>query len=331
MNGISRRAACGFDSGDAAVGNWLARRAGGRRQAAESVPGFRFARIQVERIARRLSKIPRSHYNGRAARGPSSKAKTRNTCPVWRTSTRCDVMLLFTRRLKLSGEQLERIKSYCQSGKPIVGVRTASHAIQTWLDLDKEVLGGNYHGHYAEGPRTEIAIVEVAKNHPILAGFQPYRSAGSLYKNEGLAADNEILLPARFPTIPNRSPGRGRTKARDLLHVARPSAGFHRRELSPPAGQCSVLDRGPGATNDQIIVGATIHVNESMAYGVPRRRTSLRAVPLLCGLRLACVAAARAADDGSERCSPTSRPTRRKSRSRSDQGRRLWQRRWRET
>jgi type 1 glutamine amidotransferase len=111
----------------------------------------------------------------------------------------CDVMLLFTRRLKLSGEQLERIKSYCLSGKPIVGVRTASHAIQTWLDLDKEVLGGNYRGHYGEGSETEIKIVESAKDHPLLAGVQPFRSAGSLYKNEGIAPDTQLLMTGKNP------------------------------------------------------------------------------------------------------------------------------------
>jgi type 1 glutamine amidotransferase len=111
----------------------------------------------------------------------------------------CDVMLLFTRRLKLSGEQLERIKDYCLSGKPIVGVRTASHAIQSWLDLDKEVLGGNYRGHYKEGPDTEIEILESAKDHPLLAGVQPFRSAGSLYKNAGLASDCQILMTGKNP------------------------------------------------------------------------------------------------------------------------------------
>ena len=111
----------------------------------------------------------------------------------------CDVMLLFTRRLKLSGEQLEKIKNYCLSGKPIVGVRTASHAIQTWLDLDKLVLGGNYHGHYEVGPETKIAIVDRAKDHPVLAGVRPYRSAGSLYKNEGLSSDDEILMTGAIP------------------------------------------------------------------------------------------------------------------------------------
>src|SRR5438876_3535486 len=39
-----------------------------------------------------------------------------------------DVMVLFTRRLKLQGEELERFKKYCLAGRPIVGIRTASHA-----------------------------------------------------------------------------------------------------------------------------------------------------------------------------------------------------------
>jgi type 1 glutamine amidotransferase len=111
----------------------------------------------------------------------------------------CDVMLLFTRRLKLSGDELERIKKYCLAGKPIVGVRTASHAIQTWLDLDKEVLGGNYKGHYGNDLATEVSIVDAAKNHPLLAGVKPFRSAGSLYKNQGLSGDAEVLLTGAIP------------------------------------------------------------------------------------------------------------------------------------
>src|SRR5262249_2693032 len=111
----------------------------------------------------------------------------------------CDVMLLFTRRLTISGEQLEKIKKYCQSGKPIVGIRTASHAFQNWLALDKEVFGGNYQGHYGTGPRVEVHIQERAKSHPILAGVKPFQSPGSLYKNSGLAKDVEILLTGAIP------------------------------------------------------------------------------------------------------------------------------------
>ena len=53
-----------------------------------------------------------------------------------------DVLLVFTRRLNTTGKELDRFKAYCAEGKPIVGVRTASHAYQNWIAFDKEVLGG---------------------------------------------------------------------------------------------------------------------------------------------------------------------------------------------
>jgi type 1 glutamine amidotransferase len=123
--------------------------------------------------------------------------KTESDLPGLENLDRCDVMLLYTRRLKITGEQLERVKKYCLSGKPIVGIRTASHAFQNWLDLDKEVLGGNYKGHYKEGPLCEVALVD--KAHPILKGVQPFKSVGSLYRNTGHAKDINILLQGSIP------------------------------------------------------------------------------------------------------------------------------------
>jgi type 1 glutamine amidotransferase len=109
----------------------------------------------------------------------------------------CDVALLFTRRLKLSGGELARIKNYCLSGKPVVGVRTASHGIQTWLELDKEVLGGNYKGHWSNDVETQVALVPGEKENPLLRGFAPFVSVGSLYKNEGIAPDCNVLLTGK--------------------------------------------------------------------------------------------------------------------------------------
>src|SRR5688572_2711238 len=54
-----------------------------------------------------------------------------DTLPGLEAIDKCDVVVLYTRRLKLEGEQLERLKKYCTSGKPLVGIRTASHAVQT--------------------------------------------------------------------------------------------------------------------------------------------------------------------------------------------------------
>jgi putative membrane-bound dehydrogenase-like protein len=111
----------------------------------------------------------------------------------------CDVMLLFTRRLTIAGEQLERIKKYCNSGKPIVAVRTASHAFQNWLALDKEVLGGNYQGHYGSNEITQVELIAGAKDHAILSGVKPFKSPGSLYKNSGLPVEREVLLTGKIP------------------------------------------------------------------------------------------------------------------------------------
>ena len=108
----------------------------------------------------------------------------------------CDVAVFFTRRLTIKGEPLEQIKKYAASGKPIVGIRTASHGFQNWLEMDKEVFGGSYGNHYKEGPKTEIKIVG---EHPILKDFKSFASTGSLYKNPMNAKDVTVLLTGTIP------------------------------------------------------------------------------------------------------------------------------------
>ncbi len=107
-----------------------------------------------------------------------------------------DVLLVFTRRVKLDGEQLERFKKYCLAGKPIVGLRTASHAIQTWLEFDKEVLGGNYKGHGPSNVTAKVALNPEAKGHPVLKGVADFESSYSLYTTSPIAKDATLLLTA---------------------------------------------------------------------------------------------------------------------------------------
>ncbi len=170
-----------------------------------------------------FQKYLESHYNARCTRAfIEDEDETR--LPGLENLDDCDVMLLFTRRLNLSGDDLRRIKQYCQSGKPLVGVRTASHAIQTWLDLDREVLGGNYKGHYKNDLATKVSIVESEKDSPVLAGVKPFTSAGSLYKNQGIAADCKVLMTGTSPesTEPitwTRMHNRGRVFYTSLGHV----------------------------------------------------------------------------------------------------------------
>ena len=106
----------------------------------------------------------------------------------------CDVAVIFTRRLKLDEGQVARLKKYCDAGKPIVGIRTASHAFQTWLEFDKDVIGGNYKGHYKENEPAEVKLAQ--GNHPVLNGVSTFPTLGKLYKNPDIAEDVTRLLVA---------------------------------------------------------------------------------------------------------------------------------------
>lgn len=126
-------------------------------------------------------------------------APNEESLPGLENLEQCDCAVFFTRRLKIDGEPLERIKRYCASGRPIVGIRTASHGFQNWLAMDKEVFGGDYGNHYANKLLPQIAIAEGAKGNPILAGVEPYQSSGSLYRNPKIAADTTVLLTGTIP------------------------------------------------------------------------------------------------------------------------------------
>lgn len=111
----------------------------------------------------------------------------------------CDVAIFYTRRLKIDGEQLERVKKYVNSGKPVIGIRTASHGFQNWLEMDKLIFGGDYKNHFGAGPKCQVQIADGAKDHPVLRGVKPFESVGSLYKNPGVAKDVTVLLTGAIP------------------------------------------------------------------------------------------------------------------------------------
>jgi len=104
-----------------------------------------------------------------------------------------DVMIVFARRLKLPAEQMAIIRGHWENGKPIVGIRTASHAFQKDDNdfFDRKVLGGHYTGHYGSEPVKVLPTKEGAA-HPILQGVQPLTSK-QLYRTKELASDTVVL------------------------------------------------------------------------------------------------------------------------------------------
>lgn len=146
-----------------------------------------------------FQKFLEEDYNVRATR---VIRKAEDDLPGLEQLDQCDVAFIFIKRMQLKGEQLQRFKKYVTSGRPIVAVRTASHAVQTWLEFDREVLGGNYASHYDRGITTKIEVVEGAEDHPVLAGVSLREVEDPLYKNSGHAKDIDVLLRGTIPGQP---------------------------------------------------------------------------------------------------------------------------------
>ena len=137
---------------------------------------------------------------------PSDK----NTFPgLAQAVARADLVLISIRRRTPPKEQLDAIRAHLAAGKPLVGIRTASHAFAlrdgsvplpsgaaTWPAFDPEVLGGHYIGHHGGGPKVTTAAAPGAEKHPILRGLDLRQLAGngSLYRVTPLAGSTTPLL-----------------------------------------------------------------------------------------------------------------------------------------
>ena len=104
-----------------------------------------------------------------------------------------DVLIVFCRRNKVAGADLEKIKQWFKDGRPAIGIRTSSHAFQGYLAMDKEVFGGSYKGH-GGGEEVRVKIDEKNKDHPILKGVKEWTRPGKLYRNQDNAPDVILLL-----------------------------------------------------------------------------------------------------------------------------------------
>ena len=101
-----------------------------------------------------------------------------------------DLLFVFARRMNLVEPQMKIIRTHWEKGKPVVGVRTASHAFQKADNevFNRQVMGGNYQGHFGDSP---VKVVNFGK-HPILKGVGKITS-DKLYKAGSLAKSATVL------------------------------------------------------------------------------------------------------------------------------------------
>jgi len=157
---------------------------------------------------------------------------------------RTDVLVIFVRRIGLPAEQMQRVKKYVrESGRGLVALRTASHGFspqrlpdgcEDWQEFDREVLGGNYHGHGHNDIGSEIWNVRELEQSPIMRDVRPsvWHSRGSVYFTAPVAEDATVYQYAA-------SSERGRmpltwTRMHSNTRVAYTALG-HRTDFEIPA------------------------------------------------------------------------------------------------
>lgn len=120
-----------------------------------------------------------------------------------------DVLFVSARRKPLPPDQLKRIQDFVASGKPVVGIRTASHAFSlrdgsaptgtaSWTDLDRTVFGGSYTNHFANDLHPTLSLAKADQLNAFLPdsikSIDGYKSEGSLYQTAPLAPGANALL-----------------------------------------------------------------------------------------------------------------------------------------
>lgn len=129
-----------------------------------------------------------------------------------------DLMVIFTRFRELPDEQMKYIDDYIKAGKPIVGMRTATHAFNYSRNPDnlyakydygsdqegweggfgRQILGEtwiDHHGiHGEEGTRGLVEGIKEREDHPILRGVSDIWGPSDVYGTRALEGDPEVLV-----------------------------------------------------------------------------------------------------------------------------------------
>jgi type 1 glutamine amidotransferase len=117
-----------------------------------------------------------------------------------------DLLFISVRRRAFKEKVMNLIRSHIIKGKPVIGIRTASHAFQLrneklpighkeWPTWDRDIIGGNYHGHYGKELFCTVQKPTNSMQHPILKRVKlPFITPASLYRNTPLPNTSTALL-----------------------------------------------------------------------------------------------------------------------------------------
>jgi len=120
-----------------------------------------------------------------------------NNLPGLEALDDADLMIVATRFRTPSAEAMKPFDAYLESGKPVIGLRTATHGFQgKWSFFGLQILGeqwvAHHGGHKSQGCR---GVIETANaDHPVLRGINDVFAPSDVYTVKNLKDDATILL-----------------------------------------------------------------------------------------------------------------------------------------
>ena len=132
------------------------------------------------------------------------KGAARHYLPNMQVLETADLVVLFARRRALPTAQMQQLRHYLGRKKPLIAIRTSSHAFSLrgapapegctqWPDFDNEVLGCDYNGY----PHGEVKahVVPDARDHPVMQGVTgPFQMRETLYRSSPLGPGCQVLM-----------------------------------------------------------------------------------------------------------------------------------------
>jgi len=121
-----------------------------------------------------------------------------------------DLIFISARRRTPPKEMMALIRGHLNAGKPLAGIRTASHAFgakpadnqhEGWPEFDVEILGCSYQGHFGNSASPRVRVVSGGSpGHPVLTGVptNEFRVTSSLYKSHNLAGTAVPLMTGQL-------------------------------------------------------------------------------------------------------------------------------------
>jgi len=149
-----------------------------------------------------------------------------------------DLMIIFTRMRELPDEQMKYIVDYTNSGKPIIGIRTATHAFLYRKNKNspyfkygrgtddfvggfgRQVLGETWVDHWGDhgSESTRGVIAEGMEDHPIARGCDDIWGPTDVYKVGKLSGDSRPLIMGKV--LQGMEPDSPPNTEREMMPVA---------------------------------------------------------------------------------------------------------------